>query len=134
MFAENNNCFPSGLHFGEPAPYLYLVSCIASPPSSGSKNICGLVSTVLTKAICFPSGLNAGCDEFSLEVSCLGVELPSVFTIQSCVTYLYSSLLSPSGSMLVTVNTALLPSLLSEIPAGVFIFSMSVTFTRSLPF
>src|SRR6185369_14358699 len=63
---EKRTCFPFGLHLGVPAPYLYLVSCTASPPSSESRNICGLLSARRTKASCFPSGLHTACEEPSL--------------------------------------------------------------------
>ena len=69
MEDANRIFFPSGLNCGLPAPNLWVVSCLASPPIRGSKKICGLLSTLRTKAICLPSGLQAGCPAFSLEVS-----------------------------------------------------------------
>src|SRR6478735_5786734 len=105
---------------------------MASPPSRDNKNICGLPSTARTKAICLPSGSHAAWDEPSFAVNCLGDEAPSVFTIQTWFTYLPSHLDSPSGSIVVTVKTALLPSLERLIPLIDLIFSISVTLTGSL--
>src|SRR6185369_7646613 len=132
MFDENNSSLPSGLHLGVPAPYLNLVSWMASPPSRDNKNICGLPSARRTKAICLPSGLQAPWDDPSFAVNCFGDDTPSVFTIQTWFTYLLSHLESPSGSIVVTVKTALVASLERLIPLIDFIFSMSVTLTGSL--
>src|SRR5690349_5028152 len=129
MPAEKIICLPSGLHFGFTAPYLNLVSCTASPPLRDSRNNCGFVSATRTKTICFPSGLQAACDELSFAVSCLGEVSPSVETIHNWFTYLYSHFTSPSGSIVVTVNTALLPSLFKLSPLMLLICSISVTLT-----
>jgi hypothetical protein len=105
---------------------------MASPPSRDNKKICGLPSATRTNAIRLPSGFQAAWDEPSFAVNCFGDETPSVFTIQTWLTYLFSHLESPSGSMVVTVKTALLPSLERFIPPIDLIFSMSVTLTSSL--
>src|SRR5207253_10906222 len=56
---------------------------------------------------------------------------PSVLISHTWFRYLYSHLVSPSGSIAVTVKAALLPSLLSVMPLMDFILSISVTLTRS---
>src|SRR5215831_16375882 len=88
ILEEKRICLPSGLHRGVPAPYLYFVSWIASPPSSDKRNICGLPSASLTKASCLPSGLHTACEDPSLVVNCFGAEEPSVATIHTWFTYL----------------------------------------------
>src|SRR5262249_38055884 len=96
-----------------------------------NKNICGLPSTARTKAIRLPLGSHVACDEPSFSVNCFGNEAPSVFTIQTWLTYLPSHLESPSGSIVFTLKTALLPSFERLIPLRDLILSISVTLTGS---
>ena len=89
MAAANKICLPSGDHLGLVAPYLYLVSCIGSPPFIDKMNICGLLFTVRTKASCFPSALHAGCEAPSFAlVNCTGASQPVGDTVYTWVRYL----------------------------------------------
>src|SRR5690242_19349514 len=106
MEAAKRICLPSGLHFGDAAPYLNRVNCMGSPPSNDKRNNCGLVFTDLTESSCFPSGLHIGCEAFSFMVSGLGAADPSVGTRKIWLRYFYSHFWSPSGSMPVTTKTA----------------------------
>src|SRR5256714_6886875 len=79
--------FPSGDHFGSPAPFGRLVNKNASPPDIESMQSCGgsglpSFSVARVKTRYFPSGDQRGVESRSPVVNRCGSSLPLVDTIQ----------------------------------------------------
>src|SRR6476646_4360219 len=83
----NRICFPSGDHFGPPAPFGKFVKTKASPPAIESMQSCGgsgfpSFSVERLKTRYFPSGDQRGEESRSPVVRRCGASLPEVGTIQ----------------------------------------------------